>query len=415
MMTRHRIAGLLGLTLAVGLLTIGCAPAAPPPSPTAAAPKPTTAPAVAKSEAPAAQPTAVPATKSEAPASASGPSWNQAEWDQTVEAARKEGSIVLAHTSGDNEKRVTDVFEAKFPGIKVERLGLGASVFSARAVSEQRQGLFSTDLLFMTGLNSAERVLMPAGAVGDIRPILDSLPPDVRDDTKWANGFNWQRSTTSPDSLVTQINIGYRIYVNRDVLPESELATSSQLADPKFKGKITMYRPQQSSAGSNALAALVQSQGEDFVRKVMFDQEPVAVDNIRQSIEWMVQGRYPICIGVTPDTLAEFTSVGLGLNAQPMKEVGTTTVSAAGVTLMKNNPHPNATKVFLAWFLSKEGQDSWNELGGPDATSRRLDARVAHPESTPDWSKINDYKVIIGTPTGDVFLDKALAIANEKH
>src|SRR5215210_558706 len=36
--------------------------------------------------------------------------------------ARKEGSIVLAHTAGENEKRVTDVFEAKFPGIKVERL-----------------------------------------------------------------------------------------------------------------------------------------------------------------------------------------------------------------------------------------------------------------------------------------------------
>jgi len=332
-----------------------------------------------------------------------------------VEVARKEGSVVLAHTSGDNEKKVTDVFEAKFPGIKVERLGLGASNFSARAVSEQRQGMFSTDLLFMTGLNSAERVLMPAGAVGDIRPILESLPPDVRDDSKWANGFNWQRSATSPDSLVTQINIGYRIYVNRDVLPVSELATASQLVDPKFKGKITMYRPQQSSAGSNALAALVQSQGEDFVRKLMVDQEPVAVDNIRQSVEWMVQGRYPICIGVTPETLAEFTSIGLGKNAQPLEEVGTTTVSAAGVTLMKNAPHPNATKVFLAWFLSKEGQDTWNELGGPDATSRRLDAKVVNQDATPDWSKINDYKVIIGTPTGDVFLDKALAIANEKR
>jgi iron(III) transport system substrate-binding protein len=399
------------LVLVTGLLALACAPAAPPPSPTAA-PKPTTAPtaaakAEAKAEAPPAKPAAAPAADSSG--------WSQAAWDQVVEAARREGSIVLAHTSGENEKRVTDVFEAKYPGIKVERLGLGASVFSARAVSEQRQGLYSTDLLFMTGLNSAERVLMPAGAVDDIRPFLAALPPDVRDDSKWAKGFSWLRSDTSPDSIITSITTGYRIYVNRAALPVSELATSDQLIDPKFKGKITIYRPQQSSAGSNALAALVQSKGEDFVRKLLVDQEPVAVDNIRQAAEWMVQGRYPIMLGITGDTLAEFTSIGLGLQAEPLKEIGTTTVSASGVTLMKNPPHPNATKVFLAWFLSKEGQDTWNELGGPDATSRRLDAKVVNADSTPDWSKIDEYKVVIGTPTGDVFLDKALAIANEKR
>jgi iron(III) transport system substrate-binding protein len=399
------------LVLVTGLLALACAPSAPPPSPTAA-PKSTTAPTTAAKAEPKAE--TAPAKPAAAPAAdASG--WNQAAWDQVVEAARKEGSVVLAHTSGENEKRVTDIFEAKYPGIKVERLGLGASVFSARAVSEQRQGLYSTDMLFMTGLNSTERVLMPAGAVDDIRPYLAALPPDVRDDSKWANGFAWLRSDTSPDAIITSITTGYRIYVNRAALPASELATSDQLIDPKFKGKITIYRPQQSSAGSNALAALVESKSEDFVRKLLFDQEPVAVDNIRQATEWMIQGRYPIMLGVTGDTLAEFTSIGLGLQAEPLKEIGTTTVSASGVTLMKNPPHPNATKVFLAWFLSKEGQDAWNQYGGPDATSRRLDAKVVNADSTPDWSKINDYKVIIGTPTGDVFLDKALAIANEKR
>src|SRR5689334_1084734 len=138
-----KLAESLGLVLVTGLVTLACAPAAPPPSPTAA-PKPTTAPtaaakAEAKAEAPPAKPAAAPATDSSG--------WSEAAWDQVVEAARREGSIVLAHTSGENEKRVTDVFEAKYPGIKVERLGLGASVFSARAVSEQRQGLYSTDLL----------------------------------------------------------------------------------------------------------------------------------------------------------------------------------------------------------------------------------------------------------------------------
>ncbi len=66
-MTRYGIARPLGLALTIGLLTIACAPAAPPPSPTSAT-KPTTAPAAApKTDAPAAQPTTAPAAKSEAP------------------------------------------------------------------------------------------------------------------------------------------------------------------------------------------------------------------------------------------------------------------------------------------------------------------------------------------------------------
>jgi ABC-type Fe3+ transport system substrate-binding protein len=84
------------------------------------------------------------------------------------------------------------------------------------------------------------------------------------------------------------------------------------------------------------------------------------------------------------------------------------------VSLLKNAPHPNATRVFLAWFLSQEGQQLWNEQGGPLAASRRLDVRVVNPEATPDYSHLSDYKVVFNTPSGDALLTRILDITNKK-
>jgi ABC-type Fe3+ transport system substrate-binding protein len=203
--------------------------------------------------------------------------------------------------------------------------------------------------------------------------------------------------------------------VNREFVSTSDFPTSDQLIDPKFKGKITIYRPQQSSAGANALAVLLEAKGEDFVRKILVDQQAVATDNISQAVEWMIQGRYPIMIGATTDALGVYTSQGLGQKVEPLKEPRIANVSVSGVTVLKNPPHPNAIRVFMAWYLSKEGQDAWNAAGTADASSRRLDATVVNPDVTPDWTRLADYKVVIGTPSGDAFLDRALAIANEKH
>jgi len=386
----------------------------PAAQPTAApAAQPTAAP-VAQSAAttkPAAQPTGAPAAQSTAaakPAQAAA-----GDWDQVLAAARQEGKLVIAHSSAETNGRILEAFSEKFPWIQVERSGMAASVFSPRAVSEQRQGLYAWDLLILTGFNSAERVLGPAGALGDLRPILDGLPADVTDDSKWAGGFRMFRNPTGFDSLVTDLNTGYRVYVNRAQVPASELSSADQLIDPKFKGKIGIYRPAQSSAGSQALATLLASKGEPFVRSILFDQQPVTVDNQRQVVEWIVQGRYPIAIGIGEDALTDFRAQGLGQQVESLKDQATVATQAMGLTLLKNPPHPNAIKVFLAWFLSKEGQDAYVERGAPDSVSRRLDAQVKYPDARPDFSRLSEYKMILGTPSGDAFLDQVLQIASE--
>jgi ABC-type Fe3+ transport system substrate-binding protein len=337
------------------------------------------------------------------------------DWAAVEAEAKKEGKIVFAHSSLESNGRILEAFKEKYPSLEVERNGMAASVFGPRVVSEQRQGLYAWDLLILTGFNTAERVLGPAGALGDLRPFLESMPADVRDDSKWAGGFMMLRNPTSPDSFVTDMNTAYRVHVNRAVVPLDQFSSADQLVDPRFKGRIGIYRPAQSSAGSQGLATLLASKGDDFVRKLLFDQEPVAVDNQRQVTEWLVQGRYPIAIGVGDDALEEFRAQGIAAQIESLKDPSTVSTAAMGLTLLNNPPHPNAIKLFLRWFLSQDGQNSYVERGGPNSVSRRLDVKIAYPDAAPDWTRLGDYKVILGTPSGDAYLDKVLEIANEKR
>jgi ABC-type Fe3+ transport system substrate-binding protein len=106
--------------------------------------------------------------------------------------------------------------------------------------------------------------------------------------------------------------------------------------------------------------------------------------------------------------LAELQKGGVGKHVERVS-FGQS-VLANGVSVPKNAPHPNATRVFLAWFLSQEGQDMWASTSTVQSSSRRLDVKVYNSEDTPDYANISKYKVIQGTASGDAVLAKTLAI-----
>jgi hypothetical protein len=53
------------------------------------------------------------------------------------------------------------------------------------------------------------------------------------------------------------------------------------------------------------------------------------------------------------------------------------------IAVLKNPPNPNATKVFVNWYLSQEGQQTYVDLfydGGDTVLSRRKDVHHRAPE-----------------------------------
>jgi iron(III) transport system substrate-binding protein len=357
---------------------VACASPAPPPAPTAPA---TSAPTTA----------------------ASG-------WDAIVAAAHTEGTLVLNNGAGVVGQQVLDEFQANYPWLQVQSTTLAASQFTPRVLTEQRNGLYAWDLLVGAGFNNTERSLAPAGAVGDVRPILADLPADIKDDSKWAGGFLWLRSDTSPDSLVTDLPVTYGVYVNRDYITPQQLSSITQLTDPQFKGKLVIYNPTLANAGSQSLANILAHTDEDFVRKLLVDQGTVQTADTNQAAQFLTEGRYPIALGISSSSLEPFQSQGVGKNVEPLREVANQYVRAGGFTLLKNAPHPNAIRVFLSWFLSRAGQDAWNR-SSVQAASRRLDVTVVNPEAVPDYAHLQDYKVIFDTPAGNALLDHTLALA----
>src|SRR5579871_5202422 len=352
-----------------GLISVmACAPAAPaaPPTPVPAAPA-TAVPA--PPTAAAAAPTAAPAAAT-APTAAAAPTAQAASWDQIVADAHTEGTIVIDNGSGAAGQSVLDAFQAKYPWLQVQVTALQASQFTPRVLTEQRNGLYAWDLLMGAGFNQTDQSLVPAGAVGDVRPYLADLPADVKDNSKWAGGFAWYRSDTSPDSLVTDLGAQWGVYVNRDQISTDDLSSITQLTDPKFKGKFVIYNPSSAGAGSQTLANIMSHTDESFVNKILVDQAPVFTSDNNQASQFLTEGRYPIAIGVTASSLQPFVSQGVGTSVEPLRDPANQFMHASGFTVLKNAPHPNAIKVFLSWLLSQEGQDAWNR-GSVTAASRR--------------------------------------------
>ena len=92
----------------------------------------------------------------------------------------------------------------------------------------------------------------------------------------------------------------------------------------------------------------------------------------RQLADSLAKGKIAITIGLSYYTFAPFLKAGLPVKPLPdMKEGTYTSCGSSATSVVKNSPHPNATKVFINWLLSKEGQELYGKAMGQ--ATRRLD------------------------------------------
>jgi len=208
----------------------------------------------------------------------------------------------------------------------------------------------------------------------------------VLDDSKWLAGFEdgW---VDSERQFVFQFEtrLTFMSYVNRDVVPESELSSVEQLLDAKWKGKISAQDPRINGPMSVYMAYLIALKGEDWVRK-LFDHDLTLMRTGREQAEALVRGRNPIALSVNSADIEEFRQQGVaGANIQrlaPDSPAGRRLTSGFGnVTMINRAPHPNAAKVFINWLLTREGQKAYVDAVGNN--SRRLDVQ-GKGETAPD-------------------------------
>jgi iron(III) transport system substrate-binding protein len=308
-------------------------------------------------------------------AAAADTSW-PAEWDRTLAAARQEGKVIVKAPQGDTFRGMLMAFQGAYPDIPVEVTGGSGRDFASTIMSERRADRYLWDV-YVGGADTVLHVLHPEGVIDPLRPML--IRPEITDDAYWLNGFDWP-FMDSPRQYVRSFatSLTYAIHVNRDVVSEAEFSRVEDLLNPRFRRRISFNEPREAGGGAEAATTLLRTMGPDGLRALLRDQELVVTRDIRQQIEWLVRGQYPIALGVNPARIDDFRRQGLGLNIRPLPGVFDVGLSGAGCSCAVNRaPHPNAAKVYLDWLLSPQGQAIWNKSSG--LTSLRTDVAPEDP------------------------------------
>lgn len=306
----------------------------------------------------------------------------QAEWERTVSEARKEGIIVLYGATGvaQARDRFIRAIKEKF-GISLEVTIAGGAQLTGKLVNERRAGLYTVDV-YMGGAATILNDLVPRNVLEPIEPYL--ILPEVKDPSAWFGGSLpfWEKQRVSLATLAS-IPSGHQA-INTSLLRPDELTSYRDLIKPKLKGLIAMSDPTTAGAGNAWFNLAIRLMGEDYLKELV-KQDLMITRDFQLLSEWLARGKYAVAMGINPGGIRILIRDGAPIAILPPFKEGVNIGPAGGIVAPVNKgPHPNATKVFINWVLSKEGQTVFSRAAG--LASRRLDVPGDHlePWAVPD-------------------------------
>jgi len=298
-----------------------------------------------------AAPPTQPAATAKATAAVSKAAWEQ-QWDSALAEAKKEGKLVVygSGTAAMRDVGVNKFFEDKF-GVTMENIAGSASELLPKIGSERQAGIYSGDI-FIISLSTMLNQMKPSGITESLDKTI--FLPDVLDGKAWYTGdVPWVDKEHHQVAMLA-MPIG-AVVINTDLVKPGEIKSYRDLLDPKWKGKIGMTDPTQSGQGGTWFAAMAEGIMDLNYLRELAKQEPQLSRNDRLLAEWIAKGRVSVMIALKTDLVAEFQRIGSPIKMVGMAEGTYVAADSAGLTLLKNAPHPSAAKVFANWILTKEG------------------------------------------------------------
>jgi ABC-type Fe3+ transport system substrate-binding protein len=261
--------------------------------------------------------------------------------DQLYEAAKAEKTVVLwgAGPTAGYETAVR-AFEQRFPGITVSLAGGFSNVLNAKVEEQFRTQKVETDVLIFQTVQDF--------VAWNKRGLLMHFKPE---------GFETiGASAKDKDGAWIAVNAnplfyGYNTeHVAVDEVPKSAL----DFLKPQFKGKLISAYPADDDATLYDFHTIVQKYGWDYMDRYMAQQPQ------------FIQGHLGVARSLgSGESLASFDNTA-GSNNTVKREGGKIALAApvddplpmffTSETILKDAPHPNAAKLYVSWFLSKEQQ-----------------------------------------------------------
>jgi ABC-type Fe3+ transport system substrate-binding protein len=291
------------------------------------------------------------------------------EWDRVVQSARKEGKIVIAIPPAAELRKGMEAVTRQKLGLEAELVPNPGPRNASRIAAEQKAGVRYFDALIV-GTGTA----VSLAREGMLEPLEGFwFLPEVKDPKYWWGGHIWEDNLSTNRflySFLADVST-HGIWYNTSLAKPEEFRSFDDYLNPKWKSKIGFSDPRVPSSGQSIWSFMWEVKGEEFLKKLLL-QDLFVTRDLRQLADALAKGKVAAAFGIGRSQAEPFVSAGLPLKPVPAPKEGLPASNSFGVIgIVKNPPHPNAIKVFINWFLSREGQEWYGKL--MENGTRRLD------------------------------------------
>jgi iron(III) transport system substrate-binding protein len=291
--------------------------------------------------------------------------------DARVEAAKKEGKVVwYTSLALPTAEKIGKLFEAAYPGIKVEVQRTGSQRILQRVMQEQQANLKLVDVIHTSDaghfvLLKEKKLLMKYTPAG-----VDAFPAGFKD----KDGYYF--------TLRATVNV---IAYNTKLVSAAEAPkTWKDLLDPKWKGKLVTAHPGYSGVISTHVLALVHLHGWDYFKQLA-QNKLMLVQSAVDPAGVVASGERAVAVDGGDYYYYQMKKKGNPIGVIYPKEGVPLVVSPTAIASFA--PHPNAAKLFTDFTFTRELQQVMADSEG---------LYTGHPEVKypTDKPKLSDLKLL---------------------
>jgi ABC-type Fe3+ transport system substrate-binding protein len=267
-----------------------------------------------------------------------------------------------------NYERAARAFEKQYPGIKVMVEGGASNVFNRKIEDQIKNKKIETDLLVLQTVQDFVN--------WNKRGLLLHFKPDGFDQVG-------RYSKDKDGAWIATNSIPFFYVYNPDhVRPEQVPKSALDFLKPEFKGKLITAYPSDDDAALYAFYTIVQKYGWRYMQQYM-SQQPKFVRGHLGVARAIASGEHVATFdsSMTAVVAAQRAGAKLAVVA-PKDDAMPVFFTAEGI--LKDAPHPNAAKLFVTWYLSKDWQEqtgiysSRNDVSPPSGLKALSTYRLAN-------------------------------------
>jgi iron(III) transport system substrate-binding protein len=282
------------------------------------------------------------------------------EWEKVVDAAKKEGQLTIYHW-GTPLILDAGIFQRAYPEIKLTTVtGIGTQLMQ-RMMAERRGEKFIPDI-YIAGI-ATMTLLNQAKTFDAIKPAL--MLPEITDESKWWKGKHLYGDLERSNIFTFAKNPDYgSIAVNPKLVDPKQFHSYWDFLQPKWKSKIAVQDLRGGGPGTTPLRFMYYNPdlGPKFVKRLYSGMDATLYRDNRLALDWIGSGKFAIAFYVQKVEEAEEKGLSVQQFKQSLKEGVGLSSSVGHMALLNRAPHPNAARVFINWFLSREAQDAHQRI-----------------------------------------------------